>query len=103
MQLTTSRGRELLEAGRLAEAREQLWHEAQVAETEGDAVSFAAAALGLGGIWVHEHRSTLELARVVELQRRALGGSSRPTRCPTASDSASPPSRRTPRATRRRC
>ncbi len=74
MQLTTSRGRELLEAGRLAEAREQLWHEAQVAETEGDAVSFAAAALGLGGIWVHEHRSTLELARVVELQRRALGG-----------------------------
>ena len=48
MELTTSRGRELLEAGRLAEARERLWHEAQAAEAEGDATSLAAGRAGAG-------------------------------------------------------
>jgi hypothetical protein len=72
VQAIASPGRELLEAGRLAEARPQLWTEALAAEARGDTVAFADAALGLGGIWVHEHRSTLELARVTDLQRRAL-------------------------------
>ena len=73
-QLVPSRGRELLEAGRLADAREQFWSEAEAAEACGDAETFAIAALGLGGVWVHEYRSTLELARVTDLQRRALAG-----------------------------
>ena len=103
MQLTTSRGRELLEAGRLAEAREQLWHEAQAADAESDAESLAAAALGLGGVWVHEHRSTLELARVVELQRRALAGIEPASALSTACGSASPPRPPTPPVTPRRC
>ena len=103
MQLTTSRGRELLEAGRLAEAREQLWHEAQAADAEGDAESFAAAALGLGGVWVHEHRSTLELARVVELQHRALAGSIPASALSHRLRLRSPPRPPTPPVTPRRC
>ena len=42
------------------------------AEAAGDAVGMAVAALGLGGIWVHEHRAALDQARVESLQRRAL-------------------------------
>lgn len=63
-----------LGVGRLAEARAQYWRDAEVAESDADADGLAVAALGLGGIWVHEHRSTLEQARVQSLQRHALAG-----------------------------
>ena len=65
-------GQALLEAGRLRDARDQFWRDADDAVQRGDAEALAIAALGLGGIWVHEHRSTLELAQVSDLQRRAL-------------------------------
>lgn len=65
-------GRGLLETGRLTEARDQFWRDAEAAQRRGDAEPLGAAALGLGGIWVHEHRSTLEAARVSALQRSAL-------------------------------
>jgi hypothetical protein len=63
----------LLEEGRLGEARHHFWLDAR-AGAAGDAEGLATAALGLGGIWVHEHRSTLERARVDVLQRKALDG-----------------------------
>src|SRR5215204_338959 len=59
-------------AGRLADARARCWAAAEEAEACGDVAGVARAALGLGGIWVHEHRSTLEQARVESLQRGAL-------------------------------
>ncbi len=62
----------LLMEGRLAEARIGFWEEAEAAEREGDGAALATAAIGLGGVWVHEHRSTLERARVESMQRRAL-------------------------------
>src|SRR6185312_13674526 len=45
---------------------------AEVAEAEGDPETLARAALGLGGVWVREHRLTEEAERVGALQRRAL-------------------------------
>jgi nitroreductase len=60
------------EDGRLAMARERFASSIQAAECAGNHVAFAVSALGLGGVWVHEHRSTLERTRVRELQRRAL-------------------------------
>ena len=68
-----SDGQRLLQAGRLAEARTCFWRVADEAEAAGDAERLTDAALGLGGIWVHEHRSTLDQARVTGMQRRALG------------------------------
>lgn len=65
-------GAGLLEAGRLAAARVQFWAEAAAAEVAEDGAALARAALGLGGLWVNEHRSTLERARVLALQQRAL-------------------------------
>jgi tetratricopeptide (TPR) repeat protein len=62
----------VLACGRLADARPLFWRAAQVAEAEGDAVALARAALGLGGVWVREHRMTDDSARVEALQRRAL-------------------------------
>jgi hypothetical protein len=65
-------GEALLQRGRLRDARERFWNEAEEAELAGDGDGLAAAALGLGGVWVLEHRSTLERALVGALQRRAL-------------------------------
>ncbi len=66
-------GWEMLERGKLALARAAFWRQAEAADAHSDVERLASAALGLGGIWVHEHRSTLEQARVAALQRRALG------------------------------
>jgi tetratricopeptide (TPR) repeat protein len=48
--------RATMATGALAEARPWYFRAAETAELEGDAVLFAEAALGLGGIWVLEHR-----------------------------------------------
>ena len=65
-------GQLLLEAGRLREARLQFWREADEADRRGDPEALGRAALGLGGVWVHEHRSIVDRTSVLELQRRAL-------------------------------
>ncbi|MGE0726979.1 MAG: hypothetical protein AB7O92_04715 [Acidimicrobiia bacterium] len=56
----------------MADARIRLADEAGAAESQGDVAAFAEAAIGLGGLWVHEHRSTLERHRIHATQRRAL-------------------------------
>jgi tetratricopeptide (TPR) repeat protein len=58
--------------GRLGEARVRFDRAATVAQREGDTLSLAEAALGLGGHWVNEHRAPVERARVLGLQRAAL-------------------------------
>ncbi|NRQ30248.1 hypothetical protein HII36_00120 [Nonomuraea sp. NN258] len=44
----------------------------QVAERAGDGPATARAALGLGGMWVHEHRTAASAAKVLSRQRQAL-------------------------------
>ncbi|MBB5872785.1 hypothetical protein F4553_006219 [Allocatelliglobosispora scoriae] len=44
----------------------------QQAERTGDGPSMARAAVGLGGLWVHEHRTTAGAAEVCERLRRSL-------------------------------
>ncbi len=62
----------VLACGRLAQARPLFQRAARTAEAEGDPVALARAALGLGGLWVGEHRSAPEAERVRAVQRRAL-------------------------------
>ncbi len=66
------RGAGWLARGQLREAREQFWFEHGAASEANDVIGCAEAALGLGGLWVHEHRSTFERARVLAVQRAAL-------------------------------
>ena len=66
------RGAGWLARGRLREAREQFWSDHGAANDANDVIGSAEAALGLGGLWVHEHRSTFERARVLAAQREAL-------------------------------
>ena len=58
--------------GRLGEARVRFDRATSAAETAGDPVLFAEAALGLGGHWLNEHRAPVDRARVLGLQRAAL-------------------------------
>ncbi|MGH9230234.1 MAG: ATP-binding protein, partial [Acidimicrobiales bacterium] len=58
--------------GRLGEARLRFDRATSAAESAGDPVLFAEAALGLGGHWLNEHRAPVERARVLGLQRAAL-------------------------------
>lgn len=58
--------------GRLSEARMRFERAATVAERAGDPVTLAEAALGLGGHWLNEHRTPVDRARVLGLQRAAL-------------------------------
>jgi tetratricopeptide (TPR) repeat protein len=60
--------------GRLGEARVRFDRATSVAESAGDPVLFAEAALGLGGHWLAEHRAPVDRARVLALQRAALSG-----------------------------
>lgn len=62
---------QLLDAGRSAEARARFAQDAAAAEASGDIAGFAEAAIGLGGLWVHEHRRTLDRLAVNAVQRRA--------------------------------
>ncbi len=62
----------VLRCGRLSESRELFARAAGAADAEGDPAILARAAIGLGGMWVNEHRNRLEWERVVGLQRTAL-------------------------------
>lgn len=71
--LLLSRGtRALFDKGDLRASR--AWFDAayRKAEREGDAPAMAHAALGLGGLWVHEHRTVPAAASVQARQRHAL-------------------------------
>lgn len=62
----------VLACGRLAAARPLFQRAADVAEQEHDLHGQARAALGLGGLWVGEHRPAADAERVLARQRRAL-------------------------------
>ena len=70
--LLTSRAEAVLRCGRLTEARLRFDEAVSAAVAEDDAVSLGRAALGLGGVWVNEHRTLIGWDRVTGLQRRAL-------------------------------
>jgi len=71
-ELTIERAECVLASGLLAEARPLFEHGARLAEKEANPVALARAALGLGGVWVGEHRLTYDAERMLALQRRAL-------------------------------
>lgn len=62
----------VLACGRLTEARAAFEAATDTAEQAGDPVQLARAVLGLGGVWVHEHRNVAVRQRVLTLQRAAL-------------------------------
>jgi hypothetical protein len=64
----------VLMCGRLADARALFNRAVTAAAAEHDVVLLARATLGLGGVWVNEHRTQVEWERVVGLQRQALAG-----------------------------
>jgi hypothetical protein len=70
--LRTERAEAVLKCGRLGDARLLFDEAVSAALAEGDAVCLARATLGLGGVWLNEHRTFLEWDRVSALQRRAL-------------------------------
>ncbi|WP_336213442.1 hypothetical protein [Nonomuraea sp. LPB2021202275-12-8] len=65
--------RALFADGDLRAARRWFETAYRQAEPSGDAEALARAALGLSGIWVHEHRTSAKWTMVRERQRRALG------------------------------
>jgi tetratricopeptide (TPR) repeat protein len=62
----------MLLCGRLTDARRLFDQAAEAAAREGDVDHLARAAIGLGGVWVDEHRTRIEWERVTGIQRRAL-------------------------------
>ena len=64
----------LQEAGQLEAARTAFAAVGTRAREAGDVDTLAAAAVGLGGTWVHEQRTSIARAHMLELQRAALGG-----------------------------
>ncbi|HMJ76803.1 MAG TPA: hypothetical protein VK507_12570 [Iamia sp.] len=67
-----ARAEAVLRSGRLASAR-PLFEAALAAATEqGDRAAAADAALGLGGLWLNEHRSPIDHERVLAIQGRSL-------------------------------
>ena len=62
----------ILACGQLAASRDLFRQAARDAQRAGDAVALARAALGLGGVWVSEHRLASEAETVRALQQRAL-------------------------------
>jgi len=73
-ELLTDWAEAVLMCGRLAEARGLFDRAVVAAEEAGDMVLLARAGLGLGGVWINEHRTTVAWERVAGLQRRALDG-----------------------------
>lgn len=72
--LLVERAEAALRCGRLTDARQLFDWAARAAAAGADPVALARAALGLGGLWVNEHRTRLEWERVTGLQRRAMAG-----------------------------
>lgn len=72
--LLTEWAEAVLMCGRLAEARALFDRAVTAAEQGGDMALLARSSLGLGGVWVNEHRTTVAWERVAGLQRRALQG-----------------------------
>jgi len=62
----------LLEDGDLRTSREHFETAYVRAERTGDATALARAALGLGGVWVHEHRTAVAAASLLTRLRHAL-------------------------------
>jgi DNA-binding SARP family transcriptional activator len=62
----------LLDDGDLRAGRRWFGAARRAAESTGDGEAMAHAALGLGGLWVHEHRTSAEAALVRSWQRHAL-------------------------------
>ncbi len=62
----------LLIEGDLRAARNLYETAAQFGLEHDDPETLARAALGLGGLWVHEHRTAVEAARIATWQQRAL-------------------------------
>ncbi|MET9001027.1 AfsR/SARP family transcriptional regulator [Amycolatopsis sp. NPDC004169] len=62
----------LLEDGDLRTSREHFETAYVQAERAGDAVALGRAALGLGGVWVHEHRTAVAAASLLTRLRFAL-------------------------------
>lgn len=60
--------------GRLTEARMVYARAVEAARAADDPAAYARAALGLGGVWVNEHRDHASRERVLALQRDALDG-----------------------------
>jgi len=58
--------------GNLVLARQELGEAFELAQDASDAEAMARAALGLGGIWVHERRAAADAANVEAQQRLAL-------------------------------
>ncbi|MEV0389794.1 AAA family ATPase [Nonomuraea sp. NPDC050643] len=70
--LLVERAEAVLLCGRLTDARAMFDQAAAAATREGDVPRLARAAIGLGGVWVDEHRTRIEWERVTGVQRRAL-------------------------------
>lgn len=70
--LRVERAEAVLACGRLAESRPLFEDAARTAQSEGEPVALARAALGLGGLWLSEHRLASEAERTRFLQRKAL-------------------------------
>ncbi len=64
--------RALHDRGDLRTARHWFELACRAADRSGDGAALAEAAIGLGGIWVHEHRRAGPQAQVLSWQRRAL-------------------------------
>jgi tetratricopeptide (TPR) repeat protein len=70
--LLVERAETTLACGRLQDARRRFEEAAAEAERVDDRASRARAALGLGGVWLGEHRETATAERVRQLQGSAL-------------------------------
>ena len=62
----------LHEVGDLRAARSWFEQAHRAADRAGDADAMATAALGIGGLWVHEHREAAAWAQAMSWQRRSL-------------------------------
>jgi tetratricopeptide (TPR) repeat protein len=71
-ELLVERADAILASGRLSDARAAFEAATDAAERSGDPVLFARAVLGLGGMWVQEHRNAAVRQRVLARQRAAL-------------------------------
>lgn len=71
-ELQVERADAVLACGRLTDARAAFEEASLTAEEAADSVLAARAMLGLGGVWVHEHRNAVVRRDVLARQRAAL-------------------------------